>query len=509
MINVTITRYASGGIGPWNFLFYDAANQGCVTFNPVSGMSDQFGTITTVATFQNEACLLAADIKLYVESQALNPEDRCTSTVDVAIDNPCTFTVEGIFSEGFTFSVLPAPTGTYNYAWSWDPQVFQLSNPQAGSNTPFIDLELVSQTVPANTPISVIVADSFGCTRFLVLNYIFQPPVAYDTAVTLVCLPDGSRENNSVFLNVQSAVQLDWTTLAFGPTAAQIIIEHPYATNPLVPENWIKISVPSVEPAGTYTISYTVRDINGVLSTVGTITVIVPECDGRSTPIYIQDYTMQITDCNLIAGDTIDIDITNLVHPNGNINWGSFWFQDSGTNQTATIVGEDNGYDDVANPNVVYTPSTHIITYTIPALGVTDSFVWSIMDNDGNISNAPVFFIWLTCTAAPIANDDEAVVGCGESVIIDLIANDDANGGTIDPASIQIVTQPAVGSLIVPGDGTVIYYAPALYTGTVTFEYTVSNNNGGSSGQTGTSNTATVTIQVICGGENANITVCQ
>jgi hypothetical protein len=56
---------------------------------------------------------------------------------------------------------------------------------------------------------------------------------------------------------------------------------------------------------------------------------------------------------------------------------------------------------------------------------------------------------------APVATGDSATVAEGAATTIDLAANDtDADDG-IDPASIQIVSGPASGSVVVNADGTV------------------------------------------------------
>jgi len=514
MITVTITKYVAGGIGPWTYSLADTSGQDCVSFTPASGTSDEFGKIQFQVSFPNDACRESASIVLTVVSQ-----DDCTQNFAIAVANPClNFEISPISVNDFTFSVVASPiTDTYEYLWNYDPTVFELSDPQADTNNPFISLSLVSpNTLPESTPISVIVKNSSGCTEFTNINYIFTRPIAYDLSTALVCLPDGSRQNNSIYLNVQSSSALDWKTLSFGPTSANIGIEHPFAAIPsgtpfAIAENWIKLSAPANLAAGTYQLSYSVKDVLGIRSNTGTITVEVAECEAQAQ-IYFKDKTYQMDASGKLATDTIEIDISNHPVPAENVDWNSLKFKDSGTQQSATVLGEANGYDDVANPNVVYSAAHKKITYELPVNagpGICDCFQFSLEDTEGNVSNEPAYFVLLDYQIAPTAVADTETVACNGSVTIDLLANDNANGSDFDPNTLTITEQPSVGTLNVVGDGTVVYYAPESYSGTVTFKYTVSNNNGGDSGETGTSNEATVTIQIICSGESVVVTTCQ
>ena len=64
-------------------------------------------------------------------------------------------------------------------------------------------------------------------------------------------------------------------------------------------------------------------------------------------------------------------------------------------------------------------------------------------------------------------------VTSGGSVVVNVVANDSANGGTLDAASVVISTPPTSGTAVANGNGTVTYTAAGA--GTVTFQYTVAN----------------------------------
>jgi hypothetical protein len=91
----------------------------------------------------------------------------------------------------------------------------------------------------------------------------------------------------------------------------------------------------------------------------------------------------------------------------------------------------------------------------------------------------------------PVANADQVNANQGQAIVINVAANDVANQGAIDPASIVLVTPPSQGGVMVNPDGTVTYVAPANGGGTDVFQYTIRNSRGA------TSNVATVFVNII------------
>ncbi len=92
----------------------------------------------------------------------------------------------------------------------------------------------------------------------------------------------------------------------------------------------------------------------------------------------------------------------------------------------------------------------------------------------------------------PTAVNDAATTSMNAAVIVNVISND-TDDGTINPASVMIVTQPANGTVISNGDGTVTYTPDEAYTGSDSFTYTVADDNAV------VSNAASVTITVTAG----------
>lgn len=134
--------------------------------------------------------------------------------------------------------------------------------------------------------------------------------------------------------------------------------------------------------------------------------------------------------------------------------------------------------------NVTYTPN--------PSFVGNESFSYFISDGKGGTAAGSV-----TVTVngpggpnqAPTAANDVATVSSGDSVIIDVLANDaDPNG---DALAITIDGPPSHGTATVT-NGKVVYTANAGFAGTDSFTYIVSDGKGGTA-------SATVTIIVMVG----------
>jgi LPXTG-motif cell wall-anchored protein len=136
------------------------------------------------------------------------------------------------------------------------------------------------------------------------------------------------------------------------------------------------------------------------------------------------------------------------------------------------------------------------VTYTPdPDFSGTDTFTYTITDGNGGTDTATVT---VTVTPSgtnndPAAADDAATTDEDTPVVISPLDNDtDADGDTL---TMQSVTQPANGTVVINGDGTVTYTPDPNYNGTDTFTYTITDGNGGTS-------TATVTVTVTTGVSN-------
>ena len=78
----------------------------------------------------------------------------------------------------------------------------------------------------------------------------------------------------------------------------------------------------------------------------------------------------------------------------------------------------------------------------------------------------------------PVANNDTATTIQGQPVVIDILANDRDEDGTIAVNSILIQNQPHHGLAITRPDGTVSYISGTGFVGTDSFTYVVQDNDG-------------------------------
>ncbi|UEG55055.1 CshA/CshB family fibrillar adhesin-related protein [Mucilaginibacter daejeonensis] len=83
-----------------------------------------------------------------------------------------------------------------------------------------------------------------------------------------------------------------------------------------------------------------------------------------------------------------------------------------------------------------------------------------------------------TFPKAPVAANDAEITGVNQPVIIKVLNNDDKGNSAFDLTSVQIVTQPAHGTVTVGGDGTVTYTPNTGYAGDDVFTYRVRDLNG-------------------------------
>ncbi len=99
--------------------------------------------------------------------------------------------------------------------------------------------------------------------------------------------------------------------------------------------------------------------------------------------------------------------------------------------------------------------------------------------------------VFVTADAQPIARNDAALTQKNIAVVINVLANDAAMSGTLDPTTVTVVTSPAHGTTSVNPAGEVTY-TPALdFVGNDSFRYTVKDN------LARVSNIATVNITVV------------
>src|SRR6185369_9407120 len=141
------------------------------------------------------------------------------------------------------------------------------------------------------------------------------------------------------------------------------------------------------------------------------------------------------------------------------------------------------------NPNgtVTFTPTLNFVG--------TTSFTYNVRDNLGNASNAATVTVTvLPVNLPPVAQDIVAAMtsGIDPNKVFNLLAGFITDvDGTVNPATVTIVTPPANGSAIVNlATGAVTFTPNPGFVGVNTFTYTAQDNLGAAS------NIATVTVTV-------------
>ncbi|MBX7166092.1 MAG: tandem-95 repeat protein [Pirellulales bacterium] len=141
---------------------------------------------------------------------------------------------------------------------------------------------------------------------------------------------------------------------------------------------------------------------------------------------------------------------------------------------------------------IAVNPVTGQVTYTPFAnYNGPDNFRYSVADNDTKRSSvANVNITVVPVNDLPVAGNDQATTAINAAVFIPVLVNDADVDGSLDPATIEIVTNPTKGIALPQANGGILYTPSPGQTGGDLFEYRVKDTNGG------LSNTARVTIRI-------------
>jgi len=212
---------------------------------------------------------------------------------------------------------------------------------------------------------------------------------------------------------------------------------------------------------GTDSFEYTISDGNGGTDTAPvTITVV----GVNDAPVAVDDSASTDEDTAV----TISV-LNNDSDPDGDeLSIIDFTEPSNGT----VILNEDGTF--------TYTPNNNF--------NGTDSFEYTISDGNGGTDTATVTITVGGVNDAPVAVDDSASTDEDTAVTISVLNNDSDPDG--DELSIIDFTEPSNGTVVLNEDGTFTYTPNNNFNGVDSFEYTISDGNGGT-------DTATVTITVV------------
>ena len=219
------------------------------------------------------------------------------------------------------------------------------------------------------------------------------------------------------------------------------------------PTNGVVTYSPASGFAGNDTFTYTVEDNDGNLSNTATVNISV----AGQPPV--ANYDSASTNVDV----PVDIDVLSNDLDN-----------DGTLVPSSVLVTSGPG-----NGTISVDPGTGIITY-IPSLGFvgSDSFTYTVEDNDGNVSNTAGVDVTVL-GLPPVANDDSASTDVDVSVNIDVLSNDVDSDGVLVPASVMVTSGPSNGTTNVDSVTGIVHYTPDPgFSNSDVFTYTVEDDMG-------------------------------
>ncbi len=191
---------------------------------------------------------------------------------------------------------------------------------------------------------------------------------------------------------------------------------------------------------GTDIFTYTVNDTNGLVSNAAIVTITV----NNQPPVAVDDFTSAreniATPVDVLAND---YDPDGLIDP-------------------ATLAIASGPAHGVATVEQTPLGQTVVVYTSAPGFRGTDTFTYTVRDNDGLASNEAIVSIDVH-NQPPVANPDSATTDEGKPVAIDVLANDSDPDGALVPNTLTVVTGPTRGTVAVQQTSTgqsVLVYTP-------------------------------------------------
>lgn len=275
---------------------------------------------------------------------------------------------------------------------------------------------------------------------------------AADSAVSVFSLPasnaapvatddsSSTAEDTAIIIDVLSNdTDADADTLSVSAVGT--------ASNGSVVNNTTNVTyTPNTGYTGTDTFTYTVSDGNGGTDTgIVTVTVLA----ANNAPVASND-TAQAT-----AGAVVTLDVLS-----------NDWDADSDTLTISAVTQPTNGTVVNNTSDVTYTADT--------GYSGSDTFTYTVTDGTDTDTATVTVTVNLT-NSPPTASYDYASTDVDTPVAVDVLANDtDPDGDTL---TIDSVTTPENGTAVI-SDGAVLYTPLSGYTGSDSFNYTISDPSG-------------------------------
>jgi hypothetical protein len=165
----------------------------------------------------------------------------------------------------------------------------------------------------------------------------------------------------------------------------------------------------------------------------------------------------------------------------------SYWVSVD-TFQILDILVNDSDVDSAIDPTSIeiFSPPLHgtatpmpdgTVRYT-PNAGFrgAESFTYRVRDSLGLFSNAAT--VQLRINSAPNTTPDSLVVKQTITTVLDVLRNDSDPDGSLDPATLVIVSGSDMADVVVQSNGTIRFTPREGFLGTTQFRYVVSDNDG-------------------------------
>lgn len=525
---ITIEKYITinpgvGETGPYTYTWsVSGVDSGCVTFSPsTSGVITNSSTqaINTTIQFQNTTCLDEATVTLtltYYNSYGT----QCTKAFAITTDNPCTsFTIGDVSvtqptDTRFIFAATPSGgTGPYKYTWAYNDSLFV---PVGSVTSNVLELQYTKQDVPPPNIAKVwlTVQTEDGCTLTKEIEYAICTMDFEAFRATLQCNGKGDGTSaTTVCINPIACPGglVDWSTFTYNVNGANpsgiamTQVFTPILCSALGGKQFRITADETVTPGTDVNyITYSVQSTNGVTSTEGIIYLTVPNCtnqDRAFSTITITALAPIQIPCSYGVASTYPIGPLNSYvttsDPDVEVDWSTFQFVEISTGNldgtsTTTSLGA----------TATFNTSTLKIEYVVPATTGTDAMMWTVCDTNGNCANSQIYAIVLDCILTPTAVADAECAACGETAEHDVLANDTLLGTLTD---LSITVAPSNGSAVFNGNFAaprVLYTPNTYYSGSDTYTYRITNDSG-------ETDTAVVTVTVLCAGKDSEIATCE
>lgn len=450
---------------PFNYAF--TLSSDCIGYTVVSESDTQ---LVVDFTFTSESCLNTASIVLVVtdakgcagtKSVVLPPACADLALTDISITN--TFGTSVIASGG---------TPPYTYEWAYDNNIFSI-DPASDATSNSINLEL--EATPDDTTISVVVTDSNGCTASKSLNYTFDKPLSGNIILQLAAIPSGVTNTScptacNYKANVNLPItgdNLDYSTIQINNSDPRICIVRNGANN--------YTFFSSYTEATAVSFTYTIKDVNGIESLPGTISLVIPACK-TTLPFITSSPSITTIPSGTIASDVITIPLSEKTLSTNTLDW-TTWQVINTLDFGTTALN--------ANREIEYTLSS------VPTTGA-EIIVWRVDDIEGNTSGNNFEIINFNLAAAPVLTGETVCAACNEpSASTDILANDT---GDINPATVRF-TQIDNDIAISGSNGTYIFTPGYGASFSNVVKYTVANYDGIVSSE------GNIVIKSVCAGQ--------